>query len=180
MRKWLSVAAVLAAGLVSAGTASADTPSDVYSDFAEDGALSCGHSRAALNGVLRDASIHQYGDPYTLLGLKLAVRKQLAGGCRRTTQAAKSSSPPSEEAGRDAEQREENALSEPPPPGPGGDPEPTPSRPDASPDGGEALGSVEEKRDGRMLLVGIGLLLFALASGGWAAKRAHTDRPDRE
>ena len=175
MRKWLSVAAAVAAGLVYAGTASADTPADVYSDYAEDGTLSCGHSRAALNGVLRDASIHQYGDPYTLLGLKLAVRKQLAGGCRRTIQAAKSSSPPSKEAGRDAEQRGGNAVSE-PPPGPGGDPEPTPSRPDASPDDGEALGSVEETRDGRMLLVGIGLLLFALASGAWAAKRAYTDR----
>jgi hypothetical protein len=175
MRKWLSVAALLA-GLVYAGAASADTPADVYSDFAEDGALSCGHSRAALEGVLRDASIYQYGDPYTAIGLKLAVRKQLAGGCRRTTQGAQPSSPPSEQPVREGEQRGGNALSEPPPPGGDGDPEPPPSRPDASTDGGEALGSAEETRDGRMLLVGIALLLFALGSGGWAAKRAYTDR----
>src|SRR5918994_365085 len=82
MRKWLSVAALLAA-LTCAGPAAADTPAQVYSDFAEDGVLSCGHSRGALKGVLSDASLHQYGDPYTYLGLKLAVRKQLAGGCRR-------------------------------------------------------------------------------------------------
>ena len=48
MRKWSSVAACLAA-LAFAGAAG-DTPPDVYSDFAEDGSLSCGHSRAALKG----------------------------------------------------------------------------------------------------------------------------------
>ena len=86
MRKWASVA-VLAA-LVGARTPrSPSTPPKVYSDYAADGVLSCGHSRAALKGVLNDASIHQYGDPLTFVGLKLAVRKQLAGGCRREERA---------------------------------------------------------------------------------------------
>src|SRR5215203_2171893 len=85
MRRLSSLAACLAA-LAFAGVAGADTPPDVYSDFAEDGSLSCGHSRAALKGVLTDASIQQYGDPLTFLGLKLAVRKQLAGSARRQLQ----------------------------------------------------------------------------------------------
>src|SRR2546429_9398157 len=55
---------------------------DVYNDFAQDGVLSCNHSRADLQSALRSGSINQYGDPYTLAGLKLAVRRQLAGSCR--------------------------------------------------------------------------------------------------
>jgi hypothetical protein len=54
----------------------------VYNDFAQDGKLSCNHSRADLRAVLRSGSINQYGDPYTLARLKLAIRRQLAGGCR--------------------------------------------------------------------------------------------------
>jgi hypothetical protein len=56
-------------------------PARIYSDFARDGVLSCGHSEADLRAVLNDASIYQYGDPITLNGLKLAIRKQLANGC---------------------------------------------------------------------------------------------------
>jgi hypothetical protein len=56
-------------------------PGDVYNDFAEDGVLSCNHSRADLEGVLYSGSINQYGDPLVLARLKLAIRKQLAGGC---------------------------------------------------------------------------------------------------
>jgi hypothetical protein len=58
-------------------------PGEVYNDFAADGKLSCNHSRADLRNVLRSGSLNQYGDPYTLARLKLAVRRQLAGGCRR-------------------------------------------------------------------------------------------------
>jgi hypothetical protein len=57
-------------------------PGDVYNDYAQDGKLSCNHSRADLRGVLRSGSINQYGDPYTFARLKLAIRRQLAGGCR--------------------------------------------------------------------------------------------------
>src|SRR5215210_2662005 len=93
MRKWAS-AVVVAAALSTAGAAQADGPPAVYSDFAEDGALSCGHSRSALKATLNDASIHQYGDPLTFLQLKLAIRKQLAGGCRVTTRAVTSTDAP--------------------------------------------------------------------------------------
>jgi hypothetical protein len=173
MRKWLSAVAVVAT-LGFTGTALAETPAQVYSDFAADGVLGCGHSRGALEGVLKDASLHQYGDPYTLLGLKLAVRKQLAGGCRRTTQAAATSV-----SGGDAAQ-------EPDPQAPAGGSTPAPERPPATAEtdqgsessavGGEVRGQPEDSRDGRILLVGVLLLLLALASGGWAAKRAYTDR----
>jgi hypothetical protein len=61
--------------------AHAGGPGDVYNDFAQDGVLSCTHSRADLEGVLHSGSINQYGDPLVLARLKLAIRKQLAGGC---------------------------------------------------------------------------------------------------
>jgi hypothetical protein len=73
----LSVAACAVAPAAYAGG-----PGDVYSDFAQDGALSCNHTRADLVSVLRSGTLNQYGDPLTLARLKLAVRKQLAGGCR--------------------------------------------------------------------------------------------------
>src|SRR5215207_4977895 len=85
MRKWSSVTVVVVA-LAAPTTALAEGPPEVYSDFAEDGVLSCGHSRSALKATLNDASIHQYGDPLTFTGLRLAIRKQLAGGCRRRSE----------------------------------------------------------------------------------------------
>src|SRR5438034_10650271 len=81
MRRRVSTFVVLA-GLAFAPHALADSPVEVYNDFASDGTLSCGHSRAALKGALNDASIQQYGDPLTSVQMKLAIRKQLAGGCR--------------------------------------------------------------------------------------------------
>ena len=82
MRKWVSAAAILAA-LVYVDPVLGDNPAAVYSDFAEDGVLSCRHSRADLIATLNDASLHQYADQLTFARLKLAIRKQLAGGCRR-------------------------------------------------------------------------------------------------
>jgi hypothetical protein len=76
-----SLAAVFVA-CVCTGAAWAGGPGDVYNDYAADGKLSCNHSRADLVAVLRSGSLNQYGDPLTLARLKLAVRKQLAGGCR--------------------------------------------------------------------------------------------------
>jgi hypothetical protein len=73
----LVVALVVAAG---AGAAESG-PARIYSDYARDGVLSCGHSEADLRAVLNDASIYQYGDPVTLNRLKLAIRRQLARGC---------------------------------------------------------------------------------------------------
>src|SRR4029450_3918446 len=173
MRGWVSLAAVLAA-LVWAASALADSPASVYSDYASDGVLSCGHSRAALNGVLNDASLYQYGNPLTMLQLKLEIRRQLAGGCRASTGVAGASgsgeaAPPSLGSGEDAgETRGANIPS---------------NRHDAkgSPDSGKRAGPRTEPRpfvagsgsgheDGRMVLLGVGLLLVALGAGGWAAR----------
>jgi hypothetical protein len=77
-----SLIAVVIAFAFATGAAYADGPADVYNDYAQDGQLSCSHSRSALQNVLRSGSINQYGDPYTLARLKLAIRRQLAGGCR--------------------------------------------------------------------------------------------------
>jgi hypothetical protein len=82
MRKRASLVAIVAACVWAAG-AYAGGPGDVYNDYAADGVLSCNHSRAELLAVIRSGSLNQYGDPYTLARLKLAVRKQLAGGCRQ-------------------------------------------------------------------------------------------------
>jgi hypothetical protein len=156
-------------------TALADGPPEVYSDFAEDGVLSCGHSRSALKAVLNDASIHQYGDPLTLIGLKHAIRKQLAGGCRRSegrldlsAQAGSENAPlaTTESKARSA------TLSR---PKAGSGPRRAESEPFARP--ATAGGSTGGRRDGRMVLLGVVLLLLTLGSGGWAVRRAFTDRP---
>jgi hypothetical protein len=179
MRGWASLAAVLAA-LVWAAPALADDPASVYSDYASDGVLSCGHSRAALNGVLNDASLYQYGNPLTMLQLKLEIRRQLAGACRASTGVAGASgsgesAPSSLGSGEDAgENRGANTPS---------------SRHDAkgSPDSGKRAGPRTEPRpfvagsgsgheDGRMVLLGVALLLVALGAGGWAARRAFNGR----
>lgn len=83
MRTRASLAAITAAFAVATGVAQADSgPGAVYNDFAQHGVLSCNHSRADLVATLRSGSLNQYGDPLTLARLKLAIRKQLAGGCR--------------------------------------------------------------------------------------------------
>jgi hypothetical protein len=81
MRCIASVAAVMVV-LAWAAAAAAGDPAVVYNDYAQDRQLSCTHSREDLKSVLTDATLNQYGDPYTLIGLKLAVRRQLAGSCK--------------------------------------------------------------------------------------------------
>jgi hypothetical protein len=77
-----AVVAVVALWLVP--SASAADPSTIYADYSVDGKLSCKYSRADLRGALLGATMDQYGDPYTVAGLKKAIRKQLApGGCAR-------------------------------------------------------------------------------------------------
>jgi hypothetical protein len=76
-----AVAVVLSVALVAGAAAVESGPARVYSDFASDGVLECGHSEGDLRAVLNDASIYQYGDPVTLNRLKLAIRRQLEGGC---------------------------------------------------------------------------------------------------
>lgn len=179
MRGWVSLAAVLAA-LVWAAPALADSPASVYSDYASDGKLSCGHSRSALTGVLNDASLYQYGDPLTMLGLKLEIRRQLAGGCRASTGAAGASG--SGEASPSSTGEGEGAATS----GEGSAPS---GRHDAkgSPGSGKTAHPRNEPRplgagagpgreDGRMVLLGVALLLVALGAGGWAARRAFSGR----
>ena len=96
MRTRASAAAIVTAWVLATGIAyGGGGPSAVYNDYAADGVLSCNHSRADLEAVLRSGSLNEYGDPLRLARLKLAVRKQLAGGCRHTSGAGpKRSRPP--------------------------------------------------------------------------------------
>jgi hypothetical protein len=175
MRRWVSGFVVLA-GLAFAAPALADSPVDVYNDFASDGTLSCGHSRAALKGALNDATIQQYGDPLTSVQMKLAIRKQLVGGCRviasvtstrGTSSGPDESSPgavPSEQTNKTHKARK----------GRGGSSSEQSPRQAAAPI--NTSGSANGKHGGGMILLGISLLLLALGSGGWAARRTFGDR----
>ena len=164
MRTWVSLIAILAA-VVYVEPARADTPPDVYSDFATDGTLSCGHSRSALTGVLNDASIYQYGDPLTFLQLKLAIRRQLARGCRARSAADPEEAAPSGTGAVGGTGSTKGATKK-------------PQKPSRSVSGAQAgsrtAQSDEVERGGAMMILGAGLLLLALGSGGWAAKRAFT------
>jgi hypothetical protein len=175
MRKWASVAIAFAA-LVGVDAGLADTPPDVYNDFASDGVLNCGHSRSALEGALNDASIYQYGDPLTFIGLKLAIRRQLAGGCRQRRErtlaflgSTSGGNPPAATAQPQPGTRKSDGSSKTQPANPQGAP------PLAAPDevGGDVASGV--RQDGWMVLLGVLLLLLTLGSGGWAARRAFTD-----
>ena len=165
MRTWFSVIAIVAA-IVYAEPALADTPPDVYSDFAEDGVLNCGHSQSAMKGILNDASMYQYGDPLTFLQLKLAIRRQLAGGCDRRTAASASSGTSAVTPGatEPAEPAAKNRAREPGRSVRGGQDEP-----------GTTAQSDAVQRGGATVILGVGLLLLALGSGGWAAKRGFSD-----
>jgi hypothetical protein len=69
---WLAPAAVAA------------DPTAIYADYTLDGKLSCRYTRADLQAALRGVALNQYGDPFTVAGLKRAIRRQLApGGCAR-------------------------------------------------------------------------------------------------
>lgn len=174
MRRFTSALGVTLA-LAFAPPAAAEDPASVYSDYADDGVLSCTHSKAALKGALRDATLNQYGDPYTLIGLRLAVRKQLAGGCRRTIAAGRSSAangvarPDVSTFGTAAAaSRSRPSLSG------------TQSRGPAAPGGARAADPVPGDRDGDsnegMTLLAVALLVIALATGGWAIRRGFNSR----
>ena len=160
-----SLAAILAACVWAAG-AYAGGPGDVYNDFAADGVLSCTHSRADLVSVIRSGSLNQYGDPYTLARLKLAVRKQLAGGCRHVSRSRQDENggagAPSGTMGPTAGAQSKGSPGHHRrnPPGPQAEPSPGP----AASTGGDNASFVV----GRGLIVGA--LVAALAFGGWLTK----------
>ena len=170
MRTRVSFVAALVACVCVTG-AQAGGPGDVYNDFVADGKLSCNHSRADLLAVLRSGSLNQYGDPLTLARLKLAARKQLAGGCRHTSRTrgngtggvgasgrtgggTPSLKPPSK-----AARKHRHRGSKPASPR-----QAAPAR--AKPSGGSDASFVA----GRGLI--LGLLVAALAFGGWLTKHA--------
>jgi hypothetical protein len=170
MRQFTSALGV-ALALAFAPAAAADDPASVYSDYAEDGVLSCTHSKAALKGALRDARLNQYGDPYTLIGLRLAVRKQLAGGCRQATAARR---PPAANgvAGPDGSTSARPAGASRNGPQTGSN-----EQGDARAGGGPraadaASGDPDGDSNEGMTLLAVALLVIALATGGWAIRRA--------
>jgi hypothetical protein len=155
---------------VTASTAYAGGPGDVYTDFAQDGKLSCNHSRSDLDAALRSGTLNQYGDPLTLARMKLAVRKQLAGGgCQRGSSSRSvgrgtTTGTPTRTTGGAGENQKSNPKTgptsgEPPRPGQRGG--------TVSQDNGSFLA-------GRGLI--IGLLAAAVAFGGWLTKHALSAR----
>jgi hypothetical protein len=149
----------------------------VYSDFAADGKLSCNHSRADLLAALHSGTLNQYGDPLTLARMKLAVRKQLAGGCRK--QAAPPPPPPATTATQ--------ATTTPAPtttvhPKPREHPsaEPVPVRQHPLPNASAIASEHVANEDNGSFLAGRGLVLIllvaAVALGGWLTKRALSGR----
>jgi hypothetical protein len=155
-----AVAAAVALGVVPAAAASNPVPA-LYNDFASDGVLSC-HSKADLRAVLADATLQQYGDPSTMIGLKLAAHKQLAGGCGQS----RSSTPPGSSGSTADRQRGTSQATH----SKKGNSKRRAPRTSAAPPRSVASG-VDGPTDKRMLL-GTGLLLLTLATGGWAARRA--------
>jgi hypothetical protein len=168
-----SLAAIVAAcACVSATDAAqaAGGPGAVYNDFAQDGRLSCNHSHADLEAVLRSGSINQYGDPLTLTSLKLAVRKQLAGGCQNRGGSRRNGTGGAGAPGGGTGSGQNSGSNGSPghPRTSGSEPAPpaqaTPGRAVSS--GGDNASFVAS----RGLIVG--LLVAALAFGGWLTKHA--------
>jgi hypothetical protein len=156
-----SLAAIVAACVWAAG-ASAGGPGDVYNDYAADGVLSCHHSRADLVAAIRSGSLNQYGDPYTLARMKLAARKQLAGGCRHPSRSPQDENggagAPGGTGGQTGGGQSKGSRGQHPAPSPEGSPSPAAST------GGDNASFVV----GRGLIVGA--LVAALAFGGWLTK----------
>jgi hypothetical protein len=155
--------AVFAAGVWAAATLAAG-PGQIYNDFVRDGHLSCSYSRGDLEAFLRSGSINQYGDPLTLARLKLAARKQLAGGCRERG----SGSTVGTSGGTTSTADKQHPRSKKRHPQPTGTPH-LASGTKASASGGN--GSFVA---GRVLIVA--LLAVAIAFGGWLTKRALSAR----
>lgn len=172
MRRRVSIVLFIAA-CATASAAYAGGPGDVYTDFAQDGKLGCNHSRGDLEAALRSGTLNQYGDPLTLARMKLAVRKQLAGGgCGKrgssTPQTGPTSTGPTTTTAAGGTGGREHAKPKPgQPQQPGKHQTPTQQARPASEDNGAFLA-------GRGLA--IGLLAGAVALGGWLTKHALSAR----
>jgi hypothetical protein len=82
VRPHLTWAAIAVAALSLSFTASAASPTAIYSDYVADGKLGCNYSRTDLRAALDSTALNQYGDPYAIEGFQRAVRRELApGGC---------------------------------------------------------------------------------------------------
>jgi hypothetical protein len=177
MRRSASLAAVVAALAMSAGAAHAGGgPGAVYSDYAQDQKLSCNHSRADLEGALHSGTVNQYGDPYTLTGMKLAIRRQLAGGCRSSQsgqrgQGSAAAGGTSTNRGGSAEKGSKTKRQEPKGHRPAGPPSGTPTLEGRQASVAGSSGSFIAGRG--LILLG---LVVALAVGGWLTKRALATR----
>jgi hypothetical protein len=147
--------------------AHAGGPGDVYSDFVRDGKLSCNHSRADLNSVLHSGTLNQYGDPLTLARLKLAVREQLAGGCRKQSASPTPTTTGTTTTGQGGTKKHAKSK-----------------QPRVHPRAPDGLSAAERQRlaseDNGSFLAGrglaLGLLAAAIAFGGWLTKHALSAR----
>lgn len=84
MNRRMVCTVVAGATLWLAPAAVAADPTAIYADYTLDGKLSCRYTKADLRAALRGVALNQYGDPFTVAGLKRAIRRQLApGGCAR-------------------------------------------------------------------------------------------------
>ena len=68
--------------LALSGAAFAQTPQEIYDDYAADRDLDGTYTDAQLQAYLDNALVHQYGDPAILTALDTAVRGILGGGDR--------------------------------------------------------------------------------------------------
>jgi hypothetical protein len=164
--RWVSAIAAVGA-LAFASAALAGNPvAALYSDFVADGVLGC-HSKADLHAVLDDATLQQYGDPSTMVGLKLAAHKQLAGGCRRSTQSSSASG-----TSQSSPRREQNQQNKAEKGSKKAHPERLRTTSQPPPTQAASTGGSTDER----MLLGTGLLLLTLATGGWAARRAFNSK----
>jgi hypothetical protein len=173
MRTRASLVLVVVACTI-ASAAHAGGPGDVYTDVAQDGKLSCNHSRSDLEAALRSGTLNQYGDPLTLAHMKLEVRKQLDGSCKPRVQGPGATTTPTgtsttTDSGRSGTSKHAKSKARqrraPQPPTESGRPIER---------GGPASGENGSFLAGRGLAVG--LLAAAVALGGWLTKHALSAR----
>jgi hypothetical protein len=175
MRTRISLGLVVAVCAVT-GAAYAGGPGDVYSDFVQDGVLSCNHTRSDLVSVLRSGTLNQYGDPLTLTRLKLAVRKQLAGSCKAsgTPSGGGTGVTPTTGPGSGQTHKSQGGKPKHSRQGGSGTPRKSTTAPPSRPRENLTSGGNGSFLASRGLV--LGLLVAAVALGGWLTKHALSGR----